>query len=102
MFLSVINQKGGVGKSTTKINISAGLTLKGYKVLLVDLDPQGNPTNVFIQKKGEILFSHSFYPVLMNFYPVSEVLSGTQTKTLFIAPSHIRLSGIDLKLAQIF
>ncbi len=102
MILSIINQKGGVGKSTTAINISAGLALQGYKVLLIDLDPQGNTTSVFIQNRDEIPISQSLYPVLMNFYPLTDILVNTQTKNLSIAPSHIRLSGIDLELAQVF
>lgn len=102
MILSIINQKGGVGKSTTAINFSAGLALQGYKVLLIDLDPQGNTTSVFIQNRDEIPISQSLYPVLMNFYPLTGILVSTQTKNLSIAPSHIRLSGIDLELAQVF
>ena len=102
MILSIINQKGGVGKSTTAINFSAGLALQGYKVLLIDLDPQGNTTSVFIQNRDEIPISQSLYPVLMSFYPLSDILTSTQTKNLSIAPSHIRLSGIDLELAQVF
>ena len=102
MILSIINQKGGVGKSTTAINLSAGLALQGYKVLLLDLDAQANITNVFIHEKNEIPIEQSLYHVLLNFYPLKHIIKPTQTHNLSIAPAHIRLSGVDLELAQAF
>jgi len=102
MIIAITNQKGGVGKSTTSINLAAGLALKGYKTLLVDLDPQGNTTRVFIPESDEIPIEETLYNVLLNFYPLFNIIKETKTDNLFIAPSHIRLSGFDLELSQVF
>ena len=100
MIISIANQKGGVGKSTTSINLAAGLSLKGYRVLLVDLDPQANVTKVFLSHEDDIPVQRSLYNVLINFYPLGNIIQETKTKNLFIAPSHIRLSGTDLELSH--
>jgi chromosome partitioning protein len=102
MIIAVTNQKGGVGKSTTSINLAAGLALKGYKTLLVDLDPQGNTTRVFMPESDEVPIEETLYNVLLNFYPLANITKETNTDNLFLAPSHIRLSGFDLELSQAF
>ncbi len=102
MIIAVTNQKGGVGKSTTSINLTAGLALKGYKTLLVDLDPQGNTTRVFIPESDEVPIEETLYNVLLNFYPLTNIIQETNTDNLSLAPSHIRLSGFDLELSQAF
>lgn len=102
MIISIANQKGGVAKTTTAINLSAGLALKGYKVLLVDADPQTNATQVFIHPNNEIKLEKSLYKVMMNFAPISSITIETSLPNLHVVPSHIRLSGADLELAQAF
>lgn len=100
MVISIANQKGGVAKTTTAINLASGLTLKGYKVLLIDADPQGNTTSVFIHPEQEADQEKSLYSVLINFTPLANVLMRTSVDNLDLVASHIRLTGVDLELAQ--
>lgn len=102
MIISIANQKGGVAKSTTAINLAAGLAQEGYKVLLIDIDPQANTTRVFIHPNIELELDKTLYNVIMNFAPLSGIISDTRCDNLKIVPSHIRLSGADLELAQAF
>ncbi len=103
MILSVANQKGGVAKSTTAINLAAGMARAGYKVLLLDTDPQSNTTSVFLEPDvEEVPLEKSLYNVVINFAPLSGAIQQSRYQNLHFVPSHIRLSGADLELAQAF
>ena len=98
--LAVANQKGGVGKTTTTINLGAGLAELGYRVLVVDLDPQGNATTgLGIQRKN---FEHSMYDVIMREHPLEDVIEPTSVKNLFVAPATLDLSGVEIELVPAF
>ena len=100
MVISIANQKGGVAKSTTAISLSAGLAFEGYKVLLIDTDPESNATRVFLHPAVEVPLENSLYDVIINFSPVSSVVRSTSSHDLYLVAAHIRLSGMDLELAQ--
>jgi chromosome partitioning protein len=102
MIISIANQKGGVAKSTTAINLASGLALEGYKVLLLDVDPQANTTSVFIHPDEETTLDKSLYNAIINFSPLSALIQKTKFDNLDFVPSHIRLSSADLELAQAF
>ena len=96
--ISLVNQKGGVGKTTTSINLSASLALLGKKILLIDLDPQGNATTGVGVNKGDI--SHSIYDLLSNEAKIEDVIIKTEFKNLNIIPSTIQLAGIDIEFIE--
>ena len=95
--ISIANQKGGVGKTTTAVNVSSILAKKGKKVMLIDCDPQGNATSgIGLEKEAE----NSIYDVLINEVDIKETLQDTCLKNLKICPANMSLAGAEVELVN--
>mgnify|MGYP001058405280 CR=1 FL=1 len=97
--ISIANQKGGVGKTTTAVNLAGGLGELGKKVLLCDLDPQGNATSGLGINKREV--EASCYDVLINRAEAEKAIVKTSFKNVWVLPSHISLAGAELELVEL-
>lgn len=96
--LAFANQKGGVGKTTSAVNIAASIAQLGHKTLLIDADPQGNATSgIGINKKN---LRHSLYGVLAEEYPAADAIVSTEFKNLWALPATIDLAGAEFDLME--
>ncbi len=98
--MAIANQKGGVGKTTTAVNLGACLAELGYRTLVVDLDPQGNAsTGLGVNTRA---LESSMYDVLLNDTPLEDCIEGASVRNLFVAPASLDLAGAEIELVPAF
>ena len=98
--LAVVNQKGGVGKSTTAVNLAARLAGEGARVLLIDLDPQGNATSGYGLDKNQR--EECVYDALLADVPIEQLIEPVAVENVFVVPSTIQLAGAEIELVSAF
>ena len=96
--IAIVNQKGGVGKTTTSVNLAATIGSYGYKTLLVDVDPQGNATSGLGVNKRDV--KASTYDMIVGEAKAEEILINTPFKCLDLLPSDMNLAGAELELVD--
>ncbi|MCM3723656.1 MULTISPECIES: ParA family protein [Solibacillus] len=96
--IAIANQKGGVGKTTTSVNLSACLAFLGKKVLIIDIDPQGNASSGLGVRKGDL--ESCVYDVLINDEDIKGVIQQTDVENLYIVPATISLAGAEIELVS--
>lgn len=96
--ICIFNQKGGVGKTTTNVNLCAALAIKGKTVLSIDIDPQGNSTSGFGIDKNELEFT--IYDVLIEDYDINKLVIKTEIENLYLIPANIQLAGAEIELTK--
>ncbi len=97
--VAIVNQKGGVGKTTTAVNLATCLAMAGKRTLLVDLDPQANTTSFIGIDKAKI--KGSTYELLSGQNPILDIIVDTQVEGLQLVPSHLRLVGAEIELINV-
>jgi len=100
--IALTNQKGGVGKTTTTINLAASLAVAERRVLVIDFDPQGNATSALGVDRAALQNKSTVYHALIGQAKMSEVIQPTEMDCLFVAPANSDLTGAEIELVSAF